>query len=172
MCRVTILTRMPSPLGRDRLTTLLRDAARTRIVAVGDAMLDEYLVGDVERISPEAPVPVVRIRERRHALGGAANVAQNIVAVGAGYGFDAVTVRSVDDLAEVRSWVDGDRARPLLLPSRAHYFQLLLLERCRGNHPSTRAARPFCSPRVKSKCEGRSNRFSIAIAIASATSST
>src|SRR5262249_59976737 len=57
--------------------------SRTRIVAVGDAMLDEYLVGDVDRISPEAPVPVVRVRERRYALGGVANVAQNIVAAGA-----------------------------------------------------------------------------------------
>jgi rfaE bifunctional protein kinase chain/domain len=46
-------------------------------------MLDEYLVGDVERISPEAPVPVVRVRDRRFALGGAANVAQNVVASGA-----------------------------------------------------------------------------------------
>lgn len=46
-------------------------------------MLDEYLVGDVDRISPEAPVPVVRVRERRYAMGGAANVAQNVVAAGA-----------------------------------------------------------------------------------------
>jgi D-beta-D-heptose 7-phosphate kinase/D-beta-D-heptose 1-phosphate adenosyltransferase len=46
-------------------------------------MLDVYLRGDVERISPEAPVPVVRVRERRHALGGAGNVAQNVRAVGA-----------------------------------------------------------------------------------------
>jgi D-glycero-beta-D-manno-heptose-7-phosphate kinase len=46
-------------------------------------MLDVYLRGDVERISPEAPVPVVRVRDRTHALGGAANVAQNVVAVGA-----------------------------------------------------------------------------------------
>jgi D-beta-D-heptose 7-phosphate kinase/D-beta-D-heptose 1-phosphate adenosyltransferase len=46
-------------------------------------MLDVYLRGDVERISPEAPVPVVRVRERREALGGAANVAQNIGALGA-----------------------------------------------------------------------------------------
>jgi D-beta-D-heptose 7-phosphate kinase/D-beta-D-heptose 1-phosphate adenosyltransferase len=42
-----------------------------------------YLRGDVERISPEAPVPVVRVRERRYALGGAANVAQNVAAIGA-----------------------------------------------------------------------------------------
>jgi len=52
-------------------------------VIVGDAMLDVYLRGDVDRISPEAPVPVVRVRERKHALGGAANVAQNVAAAGA-----------------------------------------------------------------------------------------
>ena len=46
-------------------------------------MLDVYLRGDVDRISPEAPVPVVRVRERRYALGGAANVAQNVSALGA-----------------------------------------------------------------------------------------
>lgn len=54
-----------------------------RIVVVGDAMLDVYLDGDVERISPEAPVPVVKVRRRRYALGGAANVAQNVAATGA-----------------------------------------------------------------------------------------
>jgi D-glycero-beta-D-manno-heptose-7-phosphate kinase len=70
-------------LPRQRLATLL-DGMRGRTVAViGDAMLDVYLRGDVERISPEAPVPVVRVRERRHALGGAANVAQNVAAGGA-----------------------------------------------------------------------------------------
>src|SRR5579859_3327432 len=46
-------------------------------------MLDVYLLGDVERISPEAPVPVVRVRDRRYALGGAANVGQNLRALGA-----------------------------------------------------------------------------------------
>lgn len=74
---------MPLTISRDRLETLLDAASRTRIVVVGDAMLDEYLVGEVERISPEAPVPVVHVRERRYALGGAANVAQNVVATGA-----------------------------------------------------------------------------------------
>ena len=54
-----------------------------RVVVVGDAMLDVYLRGDVERISPVAPVPVVRVRERRDALGGSANVAQNVLAVDA-----------------------------------------------------------------------------------------
>ncbi|HET7586075.1 MAG TPA: PfkB family carbohydrate kinase [Gemmatimonadaceae bacterium] len=70
-------------LARSRLAELLARAATVRVAVVGDAMLDVYLHGDVERISPEAPVPVVRVRERRVALGGAANVAQNVLALGA-----------------------------------------------------------------------------------------
>src|SRR3989442_1646171 len=54
-----------------------------RIVVVGDAMLDIYLSGEAERISPEAPVPVVTVHTRRYALGGAANVAANVAATGA-----------------------------------------------------------------------------------------
>jgi D-beta-D-heptose 7-phosphate kinase/D-beta-D-heptose 1-phosphate adenosyltransferase len=74
---------MPTPISRGRLVQLLEAARGTRVVIVGDAMLDVYLRGDVDRISPEAPVPVVRVRERKEALGGAANVAQNVVALGA-----------------------------------------------------------------------------------------
>ncbi len=62
---------------------LLHAASDRRVAVVGDAMLDVYLRGDIDRISPEAPVPVVRVRERRYALGGAGNVAQNVRAVGA-----------------------------------------------------------------------------------------
>ena len=70
-------------VARERLLQLLDSARGKRIAVIGDAMLDVYLSGDVDRVSPEAPVPVVRVRERRHALGGAANVAQNVVAIGA-----------------------------------------------------------------------------------------
>src|SRR5438045_2878753 len=69
--------------ARDRLAALLGRAARHRIAIIGDAMLDVYLRGDVDRISPEAPVPVVRVHERKLALGGAANVAENVLAIGA-----------------------------------------------------------------------------------------
>src|SRR5437867_1155044 len=72
-------TRLP----RDRLETLLRKMVSQRIVVVGDAMLDIYLSGEAERISPEAPVPVVTVHTRRYALGGAANVAANVAATGA-----------------------------------------------------------------------------------------
>jgi rfaE bifunctional protein kinase chain/domain len=73
---------MPLSISRDRLLGLLERAKDRRVTVIGDAMLDVYLRGDVERISPEAPVPVVRVRERRYALGGAANVAQNVAAIG------------------------------------------------------------------------------------------
>src|SRR3569832_2713671 len=74
---------MPRSLKRERLLDLLEAARSTRFAVVGDAMLDVYLRGDGDRSSPEAPVPVVRVRERRFALGGAANVAQNVAALGA-----------------------------------------------------------------------------------------
>jgi D-beta-D-heptose 7-phosphate kinase/D-beta-D-heptose 1-phosphate adenosyltransferase len=73
---------MIESISRERLQTLLDAARGRRIAVIGDAMLDVYLRGDVDRISPEAPVPVVRVTERKLALGGAANVAQNITAIG------------------------------------------------------------------------------------------
>jgi rfaE bifunctional protein kinase chain/domain len=60
------------------------DLSRVRILVVGDVMLDRYWFGDVSRISPEAPVPIVRIERREERLGGAANVARNAAALGAG----------------------------------------------------------------------------------------
>src|SRR5215211_2675162 len=84
--RTGLASRPMSPsslLSRQRLAALLGQMRGRRVVVIGDAMLDVYLRGDVERISPEAPVPVVRVRERRYALGGAANVAQNVAAAGA-----------------------------------------------------------------------------------------
>jgi rfaE bifunctional protein kinase chain/domain len=59
------------------------DLEAVRLLVVGDVMLDRYWFGDVSRISPEAPVPVVRIEKREARLGGAANVARNAAALGA-----------------------------------------------------------------------------------------
>lgn len=66
-----------------RAEELLEAVRRVRILVLGDLMLDRYLRGSVERISPEAPVPVVRIEEEWWAAGGAANVAANVLALGA-----------------------------------------------------------------------------------------
>ena len=66
-----------------RFSTFRDRASRARLLVVGDVMLDRYWFGDVERISPEAPVPVVKIARTEERPGGAANVARNAVALGA-----------------------------------------------------------------------------------------
>jgi D-glycero-beta-D-manno-heptose-7-phosphate kinase len=68
----------------ERTRQILERARSTRVLVVGDVMLDVYLQGAALRISPEAPVPVVRVEEEWRALGGAANVAANVTALGAG----------------------------------------------------------------------------------------
>jgi rfaE bifunctional protein kinase chain/domain len=65
----------------DRLT--IEKFKNTRVLVLGDVMIDAYLFGKVERISPEAPVPVVAVVHKENRLGGAANVAVNLVALGA-----------------------------------------------------------------------------------------
>jgi D-beta-D-heptose 7-phosphate kinase / D-beta-D-heptose 1-phosphate adenosyltransferase len=65
-----------------RLADCVRDFKNQRVLVLGDAILDEYLMGDCGRLSPEAPVPVLRVRSARRVLGGAANTAANVVSLG------------------------------------------------------------------------------------------
>ena len=55
--------------------------SKIKILVVGDAVLDEYLFGEVNRISPEAPVPVVLVKEDKITLGGAGNVIKNLSSI-------------------------------------------------------------------------------------------
>jgi D-beta-D-heptose 7-phosphate kinase/D-beta-D-heptose 1-phosphate adenosyltransferase len=83
----------PDSLSPARVRRLLEAAARRRIVVLGDAMLDQFLWGRVNRISPEAPVPVVEFDHESSMPGGAANVARNLTALGADTALFAVTGR-------------------------------------------------------------------------------
>ena len=65
------------------LSALVAAAAGRPILVVGDVMLDHFVIGRVDRISPEAPVPVVCFEQEQYRLGGAANVAHNVAALGA-----------------------------------------------------------------------------------------
>jgi D-glycero-beta-D-manno-heptose-7-phosphate kinase len=83
---------------------LFHQVAQLKVAVVGDVMLDTYWWGHVERISPEAPVPVVSVDKKEYRIGGAGNVALNIAAMGAkAY---AITVMGKDD--------DGDVLKKLL----------------------------------------------------------
>jgi rfaE bifunctional protein kinase chain/domain len=66
-----------------RMYPILENLSQARILVVGDVMLDRYWFGEVSRISPEAPVPVVKVARQEERPGGAANVARNIAALGA-----------------------------------------------------------------------------------------
>jgi rfaE bifunctional protein kinase chain/domain len=70
------------PAQKSKYQEIVKKFRATKILVVGDLMLDLYIRGDVERISPEAPVPVVFERLREYSLGGAGNVAANIAALG------------------------------------------------------------------------------------------
>jgi D-beta-D-heptose 7-phosphate kinase/D-beta-D-heptose 1-phosphate adenosyltransferase len=111
----------PPPLSRDRLLQLVERMKSSRVVVIGDIILDRYLHGDTERLSPEAPVPVVTVRERSARLGGAANVAANVASMGA----SCLLVGTVGDDA------DGAAIR-----------QELVVARLDGRHVVTVAGRP------------------------------
>jgi rfaE bifunctional protein kinase chain/domain len=74
---------MNGAIAPPRFADVRSRVARTRMLVVGDVMLDRYWFGDVERISPEAPVPVVKVTRTEERPGGAANVARNAAALGA-----------------------------------------------------------------------------------------
>src|SRR5687767_1415085 len=80
-----------------RAASLIQQMARVRILVIGDAMLDQFTIGRVRRISPEAPVPVVAFDRDEYRAGGAANVALNARALGADV--ELVSVIGADDAA-------------------------------------------------------------------------
>jgi D-beta-D-heptose 7-phosphate kinase/D-beta-D-heptose 1-phosphate adenosyltransferase len=106
------------PIDRARAVTLVSRLAGRRVVVIGDLMLDRFVVGSVTRISPEAPVPVVRFESEYARLGGAANVAHNLAALGARatiigvVGVDAAGAQLREQLAAAGLSTDGLVADP------------------------------------------------------------
>ena len=112
---------MSTALTLPRAQTLVGAFSNVPVLVVGDVMLDRFIVGNVTRISPEAPVPVVRFKGEHVRLGGAANVAHNIAALGGrvslvgAVGVDAAAERIRAELVRIGVAADGlveDRSRP------------------------------------------------------------
>jgi len=109
------------PLDARRARTLIERFSGLPVLVVGDVMVDRFIVGRVTRISPEAPVPVVRFESEHSRLGGAANVAHNIAGLGGRallvgmVGADPAAARLRELLAAAGIGADGlveDRTRP------------------------------------------------------------
>lgn len=131
-------THPPVPL--ERAAEILTAARGVRALVVGDLMMDEYISGRVDRISPEAPVPVVRVEEESWKVGGAANVAANVRALGSECavvglaGHDEGGHRLVDHLADLGATTDGvvrTRSRPTTVKTRvlARHQQVVRFDR-------------------------------------------
>jgi rfaE bifunctional protein kinase chain/domain len=127
-------------MGSTELLAVIENWRAKRIVIVGDVMLDEYLWGTVSRISPEAPVPVVEIKNQTVRPGGAANVAANIKALGAepllvGVVGSDPAARLLRDALKSQDIDDGglvtDPDRPTTLKTRiiAHNQQVVRADR-------------------------------------------
>lgn len=99
------------------LRDVLDKIARARVLVVGDSMLDRYWYGGVERISPEAPVPVIAVNRSDERAGGAANVARNVRALGAsctllsiaGDDREASVLQSLLEAEGIRCWLHRDK---------------------------------------------------------------
>jgi len=112
---------MPSSLSKQRAEVIIRQIRDRQIVVLGDVMLDEFIWGDVSRISPEAPVPVVEIKRESTHPGGAANVMANLLALGA-----QACVIGVPD----PQWDQNVKAL-IVLKSGASVSEAELIEHCR-----------------------------------------
>src|SRR5262245_2901622 len=110
-----------APIDPVRVRDLVSRLHGVSVLVVGDVMLDRFVVGNVTRISPEAPVPVVKFQSEYTRLGGAANVAHNLAALGGRVGLvgmvgtDAAAARIREQLMAVGVDADGlvaDASRP------------------------------------------------------------
>ena len=97
-------------MDRSRLIPLVENIESARVLVVGDAMLDRFVNGSVERISPEAPIPVLRVTSETSMPGGAGNVVRNLAALGAHVTFIAVC----GDDGAGRELTDAFTADPLI----------------------------------------------------------
>ena len=127
-------------ISKEKASAILEAIRGQKILVFGDLMLDEYLFGDVNRISPEAPVPIVRVTGERWVLGGAANVASNLRALGADpilvgtIGNDEAGVRItrlITDLGLNDGGLVVDSSQPTIIKTRVigQHQQMLRIDR-------------------------------------------
>ncbi len=154
-------------IDQNRFSTFFEKFSRSRIMVVGDIMLDEYLEGSVERISPEAPIPVVNLtngRKRDVRPGGAANVFNNLLSLACGrvdlcgiIGDDRNGALVQEQVAAAGADTRGlivDDARPTTIKTRiiAHNQQVVRLDR-EDSSPISSATRTRLLSHIRSRLD-------------------
>ena len=114
-------------MQNSHLIPLVDKLAGKRVLCIGDVMLDRYVYGQVERISPEAPIPVLHTQREAVTLGGAGNVVRNIISLGGAADLVAVVgkdqagydlAKQLGALPQVTSNLLTDNSRPTTLKTR------------------------------------------------------
>jgi D-beta-D-heptose 7-phosphate kinase/D-beta-D-heptose 1-phosphate adenosyltransferase len=127
------------------LNKIIARFKKSKVLVIGDLILDEFIWGDVNRISPEAPVPVVRVKSQSYLPGGAANVANNIASLGAQVqlagivGNDNAGQLLIEELSKRSINTEGifkDSRRPTTLKTRiiAHHQQVVRIDKESQDH--------------------------------------
>jgi rfaE bifunctional protein kinase chain/domain len=148
----------------DPLLKALDIFSKRRILVVGDVMMDQFLWGEVFRISPEAPVPVVKVKEESFLLGGAANVVNNLLGLGAQVvlagviGPDGMGKRLLRQLKGQGVNTDGliiDDSRPTAVKTRviAHQQQVVRVDK-EKNHPLSPPVQELLIQGIERNAEG------------------
>ena len=119
---------------------IIKDFKNLNILIIGDVMLDRFIFGEVERISPEAPVPVVRVISEKATLGGAANVLNNVISLGGNaeicgvIGYDPFSESIISILKKKNLSTEGiilEKGRPTIVKTRVigHKQQIVRVDR-------------------------------------------
>lgn len=118
-----------------KMKKIIQNFAKKRILVIGDLMMDKYIWGDVSRISPEAPVPVVEVRKDTQCLGGAGNVSHNLDSLGASPLLVGVVGEDnegewIRENAGETQGIFVDKARPTIVKTRiiAHQQQVVRVD--------------------------------------------
>ncbi|MFH1856221.1 MAG: D-glycero-beta-D-manno-heptose-7-phosphate kinase [Candidatus Omnitrophota bacterium] len=129
----------------EKINTIISKFNKAKVLVIGDLILDEFIWGEVNRISPEAPVPVVKVKSQSYMPGGAANVANNITAFGGKVYLAGIIGRDVnggilmEELKKRAVNIEGiieDTTRPTTLKTRiiAHSQQVVRIDRENSEH--------------------------------------
>ena len=134
---------IPSSHHMSQLSDVFNHFHRLRLLVVGDLILDHYIWGEVRRISPEAPVPVINVLRHEYRIGGAGNVAANLASLGcqaviAGFCGDDSAAATLTDLykqADIESLISTIPTYPTTIKSRviAQHQQLLRIDEEKNN---------------------------------------
>jgi len=134
-------------MNTERIKKVIKEFQRKRVLVLGDIMLDKFIWGDVTRISPEAPVPVVEVKKSTSCLGGAGNVCRNLESLGA-IPLAVGVVGEDEEAAWIKSHVPDSRGilsdprRPTSIKTRiiAHQQQVVRVDQERKSPLSQKQA--------------------------------